>query len=699
MKHLKKYFKPVRKDSNNAGPYGVPNIRNSFAAERSSVLLKFFLLLLVALSVGAVCIENGLHPLALLALIPVSAALIRRDYDRPYVSSEKFISIFLLIYVTAVIIGIVLTQRRIVIPLFMVYFTFGILIARAILPLNSREISQLIFLSVGLILINCILTNHLIFGLLLPFYLFALMGTMLAFVLDRSKRADQNASSPIRQDLSHPAGPLKLVAKCSGLIFIVTIIAFAIIPRPFLKFPGFSTGTSGAGSPVGLRSYISYKDIANMSGRHRVAFVVYVERGSLPDYPYWRGRVLDRTDGNRWDSTQTQGTLAGPVRAKHTKTFVYKFVPYRLLSQTVYAAGLPLRVEGRMGRPLYLNSRAEVLLDSAFLVNDSYKIIAADRPVPTSKIDSINLDKTGVTLKITKLAEEWTSGLTSPAEKAHALERKLRTQFRYVLENPLPPENVPPIEYFLFQSRSGNCEYFAGALCLMLRAIDIPARVVEGFAGMEHTDRDGQFLVRFSHAHAWVEAALGDGNWTTLDATPPGRAEDGPSFWPFVVDLYDAFEFSWIRYVVHFDRSDQASMLSNIYQILPSILAWISEIKWKTTWILSALGGCLAIAFVCFAGSRLFNRRSGPSKIYLQTMNSLRRKKILNRVDSWHENNLAQIIERIPESKDAAQQFMEIYLRTRFGGERAVSHPVLIRAREDLLQSARRSKLFGSHHM
>jgi hypothetical protein len=151
--------------------------------------------------------------------------------------------------------------------------------------------------------------------------------------------------------------------------------------------------------------------------------------------------------------------------------------------------------------------------------------------------------------------------------------------------------------------------------------------------------------------------------------------------------------------VVHFDRSDQAAMLGNIYQILPSIMAWISEIKWKTTWILSALGGCLAVALVCLAGNRLFNRRSGPSKIYLQTMNSLRRKKILNRVDSWHENNLAQIIERIPESKDAARQFMEIYLKARFGSERAGSQPVLIRARDELRQSARRSKLYGSHQM
>ncbi len=699
MRDLKRIFKPVRKDSDYAAAYDEPSSPSRFGAERSSVL-KFLLFALVTISVGAVCIENGLHPLALLALIPVSAALLRRDYDRSYVSSEKIISILLLIYVAAVIIGIVLLQRRMVIPLFMVYFTFGILIARAFSPLTNSAISQLIFLSVGLILINCILTNHLIFGLLLPFYLFVLMSTLLVFFLDTSRRADRNAHQSIHRDITHPVGLLKLAAKYCGFIFVVTMIAFAIIPRPFLTFPGLEA-VSATGGLGDLQKYISYKDIANMAGRHRVAFVAYLERGSLPDHPYWRGRVLDRTDGSRWDSTQIRGgTLAKLARAKPTETFIYRFVPYRLLSQTIYAAGLPLRVEGRMDRPLYLNSRAEILLDSPFLMSDSYRITAVDRPVPAeSKISSSNWGKTGVTLRIRRQAQEWTSGLTSPAEKAGTLERKLRTQFRYVLENPLPPENVPPIEHFLFQSRSGNCEYFAGALCLMLRAIDIPARVVEGFAGMEKTDRASQFLVRFSHAHAWVEAALGDGNWTILDPTPPGREKYGPALWRFLVDLYDTFEFNWIRYVVHFDRSDQAVMLNAVYQSLLAIMAGMSDVKWKTTWNLSALGAGLIIAIICFAGNSLFNRRFGPSKIYLQTMNSLRRKKILKQVDSWHENNLAQIIERVPESKDVAQQFMEVYLKARFGSESAGSQAALIRARKELIQSARGSKLLPSHQV
>ncbi len=57
----------------------------------------------------------------------------------------------------------------------------------------------------------------------------------------------------------------------------------------------------------------------------------------------------------------------------------------------------------------------------------------------------------------------------------------------------------------------------------MLRSVGIPARIVEGFLGLERTEQPNEFVVRFSSAHAWVEADLGDGYWTTLDATPPGE--------------------------------------------------------------------------------------------------------------------------------------------------------------------------------
>ncbi len=92
MKDLKKDSKSARKDFGNAADRGAGNITGPLSVERLRVL-KLFLTALVALSVAAVCIENGLHPLALIALLPICAALMRRDYNQPYISSETFISV------------------------------------------------------------------------------------------------------------------------------------------------------------------------------------------------------------------------------------------------------------------------------------------------------------------------------------------------------------------------------------------------------------------------------------------------------------------------------------------------------------------------------------------------------------------------------------------------------------------------------
>ena len=71
-----------------------------------------------------------------------------------------------------------------------------------------------------------------------------------------------------------------------------------------------------------------------------------------------------------------------------------------------------------------------------------------------------------------------------------------------------PPPGVDPVENFVSESRSGHCEYFASALALMLRSLEIPARVVVGYHGGEYNRMGHFFLVRQLHAHAWVEAYI-----------------------------------------------------------------------------------------------------------------------------------------------------------------------------------------------
>ena len=51
----------------------------------------------------------------------------------------------------------------------------------------------------------------------------------------------------------------------------------------------------------------------------------------------------------------------------------------------------------------------------------------------------------------------------------------------------------------------------------------------------------------------------------------------------------------------------------------------------------------------------------------MMTMRDLVKKGILRRVHPWHEQNVAEIIERSPSLKDPLLMFMDSYLNARFG--------------------------------
>ncbi len=93
---------------------------------------------------------------------------------------------------------------------------------------------------------------------------------------------------------------------------------------------------------------------------------------------------------------------------------------------------------------------------------------------------------------------------------ARALERYLRDsgEFQYTLEGQRRNVGADPIEDFVVEHRRGHCEYFAGALALMLRSQGIPARIAIGFRCGEWNSAGGYYQVRQLHAHTWVEVLL-----------------------------------------------------------------------------------------------------------------------------------------------------------------------------------------------
>lgn len=110
---------------------------------------------------------------------------------------------------------------------------------------------------------------------------------------------------------------------------------------------------------------------------------------------------------------------------------------------------------------------------------------------------------------------------------AEAIEAHLRDsgRYSYSLRADIVDPSIDPVEDFIVNRQAGHCEYFASAMALMLRAADIPSRLVSGFKGGERNAYSGALVVEERHAHAWVEAKVG-GRWLTFDPTPAGAREE-----------------------------------------------------------------------------------------------------------------------------------------------------------------------------
>jgi transglutaminase-like putative cysteine protease len=189
-------------------------------------------------------------------------------------------------------------------------------------------------------------------------------------------------------------------------------------------------------------------------------------------------------------------------------------------------------------------------------------------PPRTAGHPPAELDLSGVSPRIRALASEVMSG-GSGEEGIRELERHLLNEYRYTLDLGSTPTSSP-LERFLFETKEGHCEYFASSMVLMLRSQGIPARVVTGYLGADYNWLQGYYVVRHSHAHAWVEAYLPETGWRVYDPTPPdGRPQsESAGLRAVFTQAWDYVLFRWDRYVLTFGFYDQVDVFVHLRDLL-----------------------------------------------------------------------------------------------------------------------------------
>jgi transglutaminase-like putative cysteine protease len=261
-----------------------------------------------------------------------------------------------------------------------------------------------------------------------------------------------------------------------------------------------------------------------------------------PEALYWRGPVFDHYDGRTWRAAQP-GERIVPVTRPRVEVDPASRIDYTVTLEPhrrdwILALDLPLapplapELRTRLTPALELVSAMPIESRLRYEASSALRY-AAGAATPALELRNWVELPPGLNPRTQTLAAQLRAQYP-PAPGADAalvnalLSRFRREDYRYTLEP--PPLGEHAVDDFLFETRAGYCEHYASATAVLLRALDIPARIVTGYQGGELNPTDGQFTVRQSDAHAWVEAWLQGRGWVRIDPTAavaPSRVERG----------------------------------------------------------------------------------------------------------------------------------------------------------------------------
>ena len=460
-----------------------------------------------------------------------------------------------------------------------------VLLALKTLELRAkRDAFVIFFLSFFTLLTNFFFSQSLLVAAAM---LMALLGLLTALV---------NAHMPVGKP------PLIEAARTAGWMALlgapVMAVLFVLFPRvaPLWGVPGDAmSGRSG------LSNSMQIGNIARLALDESIAMRVRFA-GTVPQQSdlYFRGPVLSTFDGREWR----------PLRSG--------FPAHLQAAADLQVAGTPVKYEVTLephSRPwlFVLDATPAKPKITGFETSMTPELQwLADRPItdltrytaesftdfrfgPLRQIASLQdfVDLPAGfnprTLQLaTQIRRDPQLATAGGAVLVAAVQERLRTGgYSYTLEPGVFGQHTA--DEFWFDRKEGFCEHIASSFVILMRALDVPARVVTGYQGGERNPIDGFWTVRQSDAHAWAEVWIAGRGWVRVDPTAsvaPGRtgsfqrlqAQQGviasalsgafgtvsPNLLSNLRAAWDAMNNGWNQWVLNYSQTTQFNLLKNI---------------------------------------------------------------------------------------------------------------------------------------
>ncbi|MEN8175683.1 MAG: DUF3488 and transglutaminase-like domain-containing protein [Pseudomonadota bacterium] len=369
----------------------------------------------------------------------------------------------------------------------------------------------------------------------------------------------------------------------------LAVLFFVLFPR--LGGPLWGLGLNKGAGITGLSDSMAPGNISQLVQSEEIAF--RAEFDGLPPGPqdrYWRGPVLWQTDGRRWSRLERKsradrdpGVLPGG-----------EIVEYRIIQEPNgqrWILALDTAFIQPSGATLTedfeLLARRKIDARRTFALRSTLAAINA-RLEPWQREAGLQLGG-GITPRMRALVARFQEDAADGQAVVNRALAHFRNQpFAYSLSPPLLGKNT--VDAFLFDTRTGFCEHYAGAFVTLMRLAGLPARVVTGYQGGEINPINGQLLVRQSDAHAWTEVWIDEEGWVRVDPTAavaPERIDygldvrgaisagglalfqvgQGSGWQQFLRQArwaWDAVEMAWYRDIVNYTAARQQRLLERL---------------------------------------------------------------------------------------------------------------------------------------
>ncbi|HKC01533.1 MAG TPA: DUF3488 and transglutaminase-like domain-containing protein [Terriglobales bacterium] len=546
------------------------------------------LFLLVLSGFGTLASTGGLD---LPTVLLVGLALALRGYQlltgHEFVIPERWTTVLTLVYVAIYLADYFFLSRSFLTAT--VHLVLFAMVVRLFSLQRTRDHYMLAVLSFLMVLAAAVLTVGSVFLFSFAGFLLVAVITFVLMEMRHSVAAEPMHAQDPRLSSAGVIPPVRRMAY--GLLAIAPALMLMILAGSFFIFfllPRISSHYLSAYAPAsdvstGFTDRVQLGRIGQIQQSSTVVMHIEIQNDLVGGYDLkWRGVALSNFDGRTWSNSYSQIQVRPAVDGSYrlaplplprgAAAIAGRSIHYRVLMEPLgtnvfFLAERPQSLAGSFrlvsmdaGGAVYdLDNERPINryeAESRLPVIDSDELRLATNTAPGSLDEYLKLPP--LDIRVSKLAEEITAPASSNYDKAIALEQYLSTHFGYTLELPRTLAQ-DPLANFLFERKKGHCEYFASSMAVMLRSLRIPSRIVTGFRGGEFNDLTGQYVVRASDAHSWVEAYFPGSGWISFDPTPAGSVPTRTG-WSRMQLYMDAAASFWREWIINYDASHQRTL-------------------------------------------------------------------------------------------------------------------------------------------